>query len=199
MSYIYLVRHGETSWNKQKRYQGHSDIALSKQGISKVHGLARGLKNIKAGDVYCSQLRRTEQTARILIGRRGLTPHPDARLNEMDFGQWEGKTAEELFALKDLAFAAFSKGRWVKPPGGESLQAVRRRVADFWQDCLKRHPGENVMIVSHAGPIKMILLEALKLPSKCLFQLHLDTASLTILRRYDRYFQLLSFNNTCAL
>ncbi len=199
MSYFYLIRHGDTLGNKQKRYQGHSDIALSTQGIRKVHVLAKGLKNIKTDAVYCSKLRRARQTAQILIGRRGLTSHPDARLNEMDFGQWEGKTAEELFALRDPAFAAFSKGRWVKPSGGESVQAMRLRVGQFWRDCLKRHATEDVMIVSHAGPIKMILLDALELPRKCLFHLHLDTASLTVLRRDDNYFQLLNFNNAYGL
>lgn len=199
MNYIYLVRHGDTLWNKQKRYQGRSDTALSTHGIRKVHVLAKGLKNIKPDVVYCSELRRARQTAQILIGGKGLTPCPDARLNEINFGQWEGRSAEELFALRDPAFSAFSKGRCVKPSGGESAQAMRRRVGQFWRDCLKRHVREDVMIVSHAGPIKMILLEALELPRKSLFHFHLDTSSLTVLRREDHYFQLLSFNNGYGL
>lgn len=194
MSYIFLVRHGETQWNKEKRYQGTSDIPLSLAGIKKVNTLARASRYLKAEVVYSSVLQRAQQTASIMTRQMKVKPQLDARLNEMNFGCWEGKTAEELLKAHDASYERFLNGEWMRPFGGESMQEVQLRIRKFWWECLKRHHGQNVMIVSHAGPIKMIVLEALGLSRKHLFQMHLDTSSLTVLERYDSFFQLIKFN-----
>lgn len=194
MSHIFLVRHGETAWNKQKRYQGKSDVPLSLVGTTQVKALAAQMKHLKLGVVYSSTLERAGQTARLIAPHRKV--HADARINEMDFGDWEGRRATELFAARDAAYQRFANGQWVKPPGGESIQQVEKRVGAFWKDVLTRHPNKNITIVSHVVPIKTLMLKALGWPRAHMFQLQLNTASLIVLRRYENsFFQLTAFND----
>lgn len=180
MTKFILIRHGQTSWTEERRYQGRSDTELSETGIRKMRELARQFHKLGTDSLYASSLKRAIQSARILAGGR-LNFHIDSRICEIDFGKWEGKTAEELLRLKDKAFLAWTqKQKWVNPPGGESRFDFCRRVRIFFQDCLKKHSGKTVAIVSHGGPIRLMILEALRLPFKFFFSFRIEPASVSI-------------------
>lgn len=160
MTTFILIRHGETLWNRQRRYQGHSNVGLSLQGKKAVRGLSAKLKKFKDAVLYASPLRRAKQSAAILSKSLSLKPVFDARLKEIDFGVWEGKTADELLKT-NKAYQDWVQGRRRFPCPGEPLTVFRRRVIHFLRECIKQHAGKNILIVAHGGPIK-IMASALK-------------------------------------
>lgn len=181
MTRFLLIRHGDTLWTKQKKYQGQTDIELSKQGRKKIRGLSSALKSFEIHSLYTSSLKRARQSSEILSAALGIKPRTDARLNELNFGQWEGKTAAELLSKKDKPFFSWTKGKWKTPAGGESLGSLRRRVRQFLRECVKKHRHKNVAIVSHGGPIRMMIVESLRLPERFLFSFRVDPASVLLL------------------
>ena len=195
---LILIRHGETPWTRERRYQGHSDTPLSSYGKKQVLQLARTVRRLGIHVLYTSSLQRARQTAAILSKITRVSPRVDARLGELFFGRWEGQSAAELLAARDPVFRAWCRGQIVTPPGGESLRSLRARTSRFLRDCLRRHCGKTVAIVSHGGPIKTILFEALKLPARSLWSFRIDPGSMTVLNFYPHFTQLVSLNQTCA-
>ncbi len=180
MTQLILIRHGHTLWTEQKKYQGHSDTKLSQTGIQRIRELAKGFRRVKVDFLYAASLKRAVHSAQILAQGK-LKLHLDSRICEMNFGKWEGRSAEELLRSKDKAFLAWTrKQNWPAPPGGESRAAFRRRVKTFFIECLRKHPGKTIAIVSHGGAIRLMILEALQLPFKFFFSFRIDPASVTI-------------------
>ena len=148
--------------------------------------------------LFTSALKRAKESGVILARSLGLNPVADERLNELDLGDWEGKTAGELMQKADKRYLKWMSGEWVTPPNGESVQSLRKRIRDFLKDILGDHPNKNIIAVSHAGPLRMILLEALKIPSKHIFQYRIDPGSVTIINFYPGTVELQSLNNNFA-
>ena len=196
---LILIRHGETLWTRERRYQGHSDTLLSSHGKKQVLQLAQVLRTAGIGILYTSSLQRALQTAAVISKMTRIKPRVDSRLGELFFGRWEGKSAAELSAEKDPIFRQWCRGRIVTPPGGESLRSLRARTSGFLKSCLRRHPGKTVAVVSHGGPIKTLLFEALKLPARSLWSIRIDPASLTVLDFYPHLTQLVCLNQTSHL
>lgn len=196
---LILIRHGETPWTRQRRYQGRSNTSLSPHGLKQARCLGHYLSRYKADLLYVSSLTRALQTAALIQKRIKKKVHTDSRLNELFFGKWEGRSAAELIAAKDPVFRKWCEGRLVTPPGGESLKSLRARTSGFLKDCLRRHCGKTVAVVSHGGPIKTLLFEALKLPARSLWSLRIDPASVTVLNFYPHFTQLVSLNQTSHL
>jgi len=184
MTRFILVRHGETAWTRQRRYQGSSNVPLSPIGKKQVRSLAKKIHRYEADLMYTSTLKRACESGEILLPAVGLKPKKDQRLNEINFGRWEGKTAKELLEGKDRIYEKWLNGSWVTPPGGESMLAFRMRIRDFIHDCRKKHNNKNILVVFHGGAINMFLLEALKLPKRYMFHFHIDPASVTVLNFY---------------
>ncbi len=182
MTHLILIRHGETLWNEQKKYQGHADIGLSPKGKKNIQALLPRVKALGIDFLYTSSLRRARQSARIISAKTGLKPCVDSRLNELNFGRWEGKTADQLILQKDKSFLSWAGGKWKTPKGGESIDSLRRRVRGFLKDCLKKHKGKKIAIVSHGGLIRMIILLSLRQDLGSLFSFVLQPASLSILK-----------------
>jgi len=89
---IILVRHGQTLWNNIGKYQGHTDVPLSKTGIEQASKVAKRLKNDKITAIYSSDLKRAKQTAEIIALEHNLPVITNTRFREINFGVWEGKT-----------------------------------------------------------------------------------------------------------
>lgn len=193
---LILIRHGETPWTRERRYQGHSDTRLSSRGKKQVRHLAKIVRRLGIHVLYTSSLQRARQTAAVISKVTRVRPRVDSRLGELFFGRWEGKSAAELNAGKDPVFRQWCLGRIVTPSGGESLTSLRARTSRFLKDCLRRHTGKTVAVVSHGGPIKTLLFEALKLPARSLWSLRIDPASMTVLDFYPHFTQLVSLNQT---
>ena len=181
MTRLLLIRHGETAWTRQKRYQGHTDIPLSASGEKQVRHLCKRLSRCKIHIFYASALTRAAQTAAILRGGRNARLLTDDRINEFNFGEWEGKTARELIQAKEPSYRKWRGGDWVTPPGGESLRTFKKRTGDFLAEILKQHRGKTVAIVAHGGPIRMLMIRSLGLAPRFFWTLHIQPASVSVL------------------
>ncbi len=158
---LYLVRHGTTVMNVQNRYRGRRDIPLDAQGYQDAVDAARRLSGVGLTAVYTGPLRRTIATAQIIADAAGV---PDLRilhgLNNLDYGAWEGMTAEEAAAYEPEAHATYrtSPTKAVCPQGERLMDAQRRMIAAL-QLIGSRHPGEAVVAVTHAVMIRLTLVE----------------------------------------
>lgn len=139
---IYIVRHGQTDWNLEGRYQGRIDIELNETGISQAEKISEKLKDVKFDKVFSSPLKRAHKTAQI-ISDNPITL--DERLIERCNGELEGKLKSECEKMVD--FTDLSKS----PLGIEPLSEFRQRITDFFDDILKNYPDKNILVVTHAG------------------------------------------------
>jgi broad specificity phosphatase PhoE len=152
---LYLLRHGETIWNRAKRLQGHRDTPLTLKGVQQAgamgEALARELDGTAAAVFFSSPLGRTKQTAAIvadLIGHDPETIVHDDRLKEVTFGIWDGLNIEELRADHNDAWQSRLADRWrFIPPGGESYLQVGERVGSF----IAELPAERPIVVAAHG------------------------------------------------
>jgi broad specificity phosphatase PhoE len=151
---LLLVRHGETDWNRDGRWQGHSNTHLNDLGREQAHRVAAELDGVDV--LYSSDLARARETAEIIAAELGLPVHVDARLRERSFGAWEGLTAAEIeadFHEQHL--------RWLAREGpgaddAEPFDAFGARVRSFLAEVVERHPDETVLVVAHGGSIRVI-------------------------------------------
>lgn len=149
---IYLVRHGETEFNREKRLQGQMESALTGLGRRQAQAMANRLYELigpnlsNAWRIVSSPLGRTQATAAFIAEKLGLTVEIDKRLIEMSVGQWQGQLRDELQRANPNLFA--DKGWIFKAPGGETFEDVESRVKD-WLAEQAQTPDHNVIAVSH--------------------------------------------------
>ena len=166
MARLILLRHGVTDWNREGRYQGQSDTPLNEEGVAQACRLIDMLELEGISRVVSSDLKRASDTARILAeGLQLGSPSYDARLREIDLGQWEGRLAIEIARQDAQAWAARLRDPVnVAAPGGETTLQVAQRV---WA-CLDEIAGQAgeapVAVVSHGLALATALCRARKLP-----------------------------------
>lgn len=181
---IYLVRHGQTSWNQQCRYQGSRDIPLDEDGISQVEKLAERLKDISWDGATSSDLNRAKTTAEIILKHQPkMKLHLYPELQEMKFGAWEGIT----FSDADRKWPHAVKSFFADPtqpiiPEGENAVEFRERVLRGFDQVLSlAKDGETWLVATHGGVIRVILCEILGVPLKEMWDFHQGNTALNIL------------------
>lgn len=163
-TWVYLIRHGEVEEAAQKRFFGHTDVALSPTGLRQVEALGRHLGREVIEAVYTSDLRRARQSGEPVAAARELVPLADAALREVAMGRWEGLTFQEIRARDPKLIAAWlADPAEVAFPEGESLVELGARVMPALRTILDRHAGGRVAVVAHGGTNRVILAEALGL------------------------------------
>jgi broad specificity phosphatase PhoE len=171
---IIFVRHGETAWNLEQRYQGQEDSPLSEQGRRQAQLVGEFLSKRKITAVYTSDLGRAVLTAKCIADPHNLTPIVDERLREMSFGDWEGMTREEVVEQYPELYRARQRDNSSHPiPGGEQPGEVIQRFLSCLEEIVARHPGETIVVVSHGAALRMTLASLLAIPlgrSQCLSQ-----------------------------
>jgi alpha-ribazole phosphatase len=178
---IHLIRHGEVVTAAPPRYNGHADVDLSERGRQQYHALRDRLAAVPLAAIYCSDLRRTVWGAELIAAAHRLTPLVRRELRELNIGQWEGLTWDEI------------RARWPKEwterladivdyrvPGGESTRDLHERVIPSVRDIVARHPGEEILIVAHGGTNRVILLDAMGAPLSSLFRIEQNYACLNV-------------------
>lgn len=150
MTELILVRHGETDWNRDGRFQGHADPPLNRAGRRQALALAEELEGLELDVVYTSDLRRAAETAEIIASQRRIPLHRDPGLREVDVGSWSGLTRAEI----DERFPGADRH------DGESRDAHRDRVLQAVTAIAERHPGRRILIVSHGGSLRAVLSHA---------------------------------------
>jgi broad specificity phosphatase PhoE len=162
---IYLIRHGETDWNREGRWQGHADVPLSAAGLQQASRLARrlGSQGFSPEVLYSSDLSRAWETAEAIGGALGLRPTAAPELREIDLGTWSGKTRGEIARAYPSDWARLEANDDFPRGGGETFAAFQARVTDWLDRTAARHPGETVAAVTHGGCIRALLLLAMGL------------------------------------
>ena len=156
-----LVRHGETDWNRERRYQGHADTPLNEAGRAQAAGLADTLSSEDAlSAVYTSPLRRASETAAIVADRLGLDVRPLEALREIHVGDWQGLTVDEVKERYPESASAGWHAGW---PGGETYDELGARVLPALVGLADQHPNERILAVTPAGPVRAALAAAMGL------------------------------------
>lgn len=199
---LILARHGETASNRDGLGLGRQDVPLTERGRLQAEALAEALADVQVAAVYSSPLRRAFETAEAIAARRGLAVVVDEGLTEMDVGELDGLTFEEMrgrypeFVTRWLSDEAATLRM---PGGGESLQDVQERVRGAVQRLAERHGGETVVAVSHNFTIHALVCDALNM-SICDFRrLRHDLAAMSTLDIRDGRMVLVHLNDTCHL
>jgi probable phosphoglycerate mutase len=165
MTHLVLIRHGETDWNAEGRYQGQSNVPLNANGLAQAEALAQRLRGMRFDAIYTSDLARAAQTAEVLAATTGAPIHRDRRLREIDQGEWEGLLLAEIQARYAEAFERRRLDPLAtQPPGGETVGQVRQRVLEAIREIGRTYPGGSVAVVSHGLAIALIKVHLAQLP-----------------------------------
>lgn len=158
---VYLVRHGETPWNVERRFQGQLNVALSAAGREQARAVAGWLagRPVRFIAIYSSDLRRAAETAAVIGERTGIMPQLDPRLREINVGEWSGLLADEVEQRYPGALLEWHEriDRYTIP-GGESIPIVQQRVLEAYRALVARHSGEAIIIVSHGAALSALLV-----------------------------------------
>ncbi len=176
---LFIVRHGETDYNRQKRYQGRTNTNLNKTGLRQAQALRRRLLSERIDKIYTSSLMRAADTAHIIAAGRSIKIITHDSLAEIDFGQLEGLTYQEItdkypgWQPTNFDFTAF---------GGESLEQLRLRMEYFVSELRDDNTEDfNILIVAHSGCLRVMLCFLLGRDTSDWWRLTLSPASLTII------------------
>jgi broad specificity phosphatase PhoE len=160
MTTVYLARHGESDWNVERRWQGHTDRPLTDRGREQAGRLAERLADIELDAIYASDLRRAWETAEAIARPRGLAVVRVPELREVHVGSWSGLTRDECAERFPDAFARWQAGGsgW---DDGESYEAMGERTVAAMLRLAAEHPDGAILVVSHGGPIRAVHAHAL--------------------------------------
>ena len=177
---LILIRHGETEDSREKRYCGFSNLSLNRRGILQAKGLLRKLKEVRVDKVYSSDLMRASQTAGIIFAN--LPVEEKKSLREMNFGIFEGLTYQELMRKHAEIYSKWIANPCaVSIPSGESLNNLAKRVREGLTRILSQNRQRTVALVTHAGPISVILCDIAGLDLSKIWQIKVDLASVNII------------------
>ena len=182
---LHLIRHGEVEGAEEKRYNGQSDVALTPKGLAQISFLQMRIKKFPISAVYCSDLTRCVDGATLLASGYDLQPITNPELREIDAGDWQGMTWDEILKkhpklwkkrLKDIVNVPF--------PNGENLVDVAMRIRPVMQELVEKHQGEEIVVVAHGGVNRIILLDAIGAPLESLFSIEQDFGCLNSIDYY---------------
>ncbi|MDO6385242.1 histidine phosphatase family protein [Uliginosibacterium sp. 31-12] len=150
---ICLVRHGETAWNAEQRLQGHEDISLNARGLTQAIAAAQALSSQRFAAIYCSDLQRAAVTAATIAALHGTEARLEPRFRERHFGALQGLTRTEAEVRYPGLYPRIRmrEPATVPPDNGESLAAFAERISSVLLELALRHPGEDLLVVSHGG------------------------------------------------
>ena len=165
MTRLILIRHGETDWNTEGRWQGQIDIPLNENGLEHAQQLASELEREGIQAIYSSDLLRAIQTADPLAKIAGLKVNIDPRLREIHQGEWQGMLVTDIRArYAELFQQRRANPLAIAPPGGETVLEVQQRVFNSLDDIILRHPDETIAIVAHGFVIAVLRVRLVKHP-----------------------------------
>ncbi|MBI4744183.1 MAG: histidine phosphatase family protein [Actinobacteria bacterium] len=202
MTRIILVRHGETDWNKEQKFQGRIDVELNEAGKIQADILAERLKGLKIDYIYSSPLSRALVTAKKIAEHHNLEVEIVEDFTEIEHGEWEGL---HLLEVKERYGDLYNK--WLtsphdlKMPKGESLRDVRKRSVRALNKIIAAHPDDTVLIAAHDAINKVLICYALDMDNCHFWQIKQGNSAINILE-YDeisKRFTITLLNDTCHL
>jgi alpha-ribazole phosphatase len=192
---VFLIRHGETEGDGERRYKGTIDVPLSERGVAQAESAAKFVKEYldEAGQtlhaVYCSDLIRSRKSAEPVAFEFGLTPQPVQGFRERSFGQWEGMTFDEIAGKWPDAFNDWASNPLkFSPMGGETTLEVKERVLHaFDETCVVRARPRNMAIVAHGGVNRVLLCYYLGMPYENIFRIEQDYSCVNIVEFHEGF------------
>lgn len=172
MTHLILIRHGQTDWNAESRWQGQADVPINAHGLEQALRLASELAGAGIQAVYASDMQRALQTVEPLARLTGLPVCIDPRLREIHVGDWQGLLVSDIVArYGELFHSRKANPSAFAPPGGETLKQVQQRAYKVLDEILEQHPHDTVAIVGHGFVIALLRLRLEHQPVENVWQL----------------------------
>jgi len=198
MKKLIIIRHGETDYSAAKRYCGFQDVPLNRNGVKQAERLGRRLKKTKVDRVYSSDLLRARETARVAFGGRKINAL--RCLREINFGSIAGLRYDDLKKKYPGIYRLWAeRPELLKMPGGESLARFSARVERCLAGIARKNKGKSVAIVSHGGPIRVILLKLMKKGLDKMWDIEQNAAALNVVSFKSGEAKILKMNDTSHL
>lgn len=201
MSRIYLIRHGETEWNREGRSQGCSnDIPLSEVGLAQAEAIGKRLKNESIDMFFSSSLTRAYQTAKAIAVYHNKEVKKEREFMEISFGEWEGLKIDDIKEkYVDIYKVWRDTPNIAKVPGAESILEIRERSMGKLMEILNENRDKNILIVSHGITIKVLIASIMGIDLGNLHKIRQDNTALNIFEYNNRGFYTYLINDTCHL
>lgn len=197
---FFLVRHGQTEWNRQERFRGQADIPLNETGREQARRVAERLAGMSITAIYASRLQRAIQTAQPLAEALNLPIQTLDGLLDINYGTWEGLSPEEVAERDPARYRQWlAAPHTVTFPDGEGLDAVRHRAMTTIHGLAEQHTGQAIVLVSHKIVNKVILCAVLGLTNGSIWRIEQDTGAINVFEWQDGQFIVSRLNDTCHL
>lgn len=200
MTFVYLVRHGQTAWNKEEIFRGRADVPLNERGLKEAELAAEYFRGKKVDAIYASPISRAIQTAEKIASVLGLKVVPHSGITDMSFGDWEGRPIKEVEKSDPDRFRLWQEEpHFLKVPGGETLEEVRTRAMAALEEVIPSHAQGTVILVSHRVITKVLICAILGLDNSHFWQIDQDTTAINLIRYKNGKYALSLMNETCHL
>ena len=200
MTSIYVIRHGQTAWNKEEIFRGRSDVPLDETGLKQAEFAGEYLKEIRIDAIYSSPLSRAWQTAEKIGQLHDLKVNLLGGIVDMSFGNWEGRSLKEIQEIDQETYRMWrEEPHLVKLPGGETLEEVKVRSMAALEEVIQRHSRKTVVLVSHRVICKVLICAILGLDNSHFWQITQDTTAINLIRYKEGKYILSLLNETCHL
>ncbi len=200
MTSIYLVRHGQTAWNKEEIFRGRTDVPLDETGLKQAELAAEYFKEMEIHGIYSSPLARAWQTAEKIAQSHSLKVQLLEGMIDLSFGNWEGHPHQEIKKIDSERYKQWvEEPHRVRLPGGESLDEVRIRSMAALEEVIQKHPGKTLVLVSHRVINKVLICGVLGIDNSHFWQIGQDTTAINLIQYKNGRYILSILNETCHL
>jgi len=200
MTRIYLVRHGQTAWNKEEIFRGRTDVPLNETGLREAQLAGEYFREMEIHAIYSSPLLRAWETAQKIADVQRLEVRSLQGIIDMCFGEWEGQSLKDVQEKDGQRFQQWkNEPHLVKIPGGETLDEVRDRAMAVLEKTIKSHSGKTLLFVSHRVVNKVILCSILGLDNSHFWQIGQESTAINLIQHRDGKYVLSLLNEACHL
>jgi broad specificity phosphatase PhoE len=200
MILIYLVRHGQTAWNKEEIFRGRTDIPLDEIGLKQAELAGEYFKGMEIHGIYASPLARAWETAQKIAQFHDLKVQPLDGIIDMSFGRWEGHAHQEIQKNDREIYRQWrEEPHKVRLPGGESLEDVRIRTMAALEEAIRLHAGKTLIFVSHRVINKVLICGILGIDNSHFWQISQDPTAINLIQHKNGKYILSLMNETCHL
>jgi broad specificity phosphatase PhoE len=199
MTTIILVRHGQTEWNRVERFRGHADVPLNSTGLAQAEATGQRIASQwQPAAIYSSPLSRAVKTGEAIGKTCGLPVQTIAELIDIDYGEWQGLTPEEVKERWPVELDTwYHKPHLALIPGGETLAQLRTRGMKALQELIDHHGGRTIVIVGHTVINRVLLLGMLGLGNERFWNIRQEPCAINVIEAGHEDFILVSLNDTC--
>jgi len=200
MTSVYLIRHGQTAWNKEEIFRGRTDVPLDETGLRQAELAGEYFKGMEIHGIYASPLARAWETAQKIAQSHNLKVQSLDGIIDMSFGKWEGHPHQEIQKTDREIYRQWKEEpHKVRLPGGESLEDVRIRGMAALEEAIRLHSGKTLIFVSHRVVNKVLICGILGIDNSHFWQISQDPTAINLIQYKNGRYVLSFMNETCHL